>query len=665
MNFPLADQDLERRILALESLVADVEKALDTFDQKVSSEEPIDINGSALTEKRATVILKQWNTLRKRFDSAQHVGTSALLSIFVEEYAARELNNLASLDSSSSCAREPEEFADVDSTNCEPAFVCPVNPLDELKSKAQGAHANFKGLPAEFVRDPVLARAFSTATYTLSTELACLLECTELRAHQLMHQSVLLLASPQLEKVHRQGLMSWGNAQELLDQSEDLPQERLQIFGSELAEYLSPSTGTRPTRSRAHVRRKAQHVREELHAEPLEVRRARRVERRNVYVTADQDGMATITAHLPAESAHAIMNTLNDVARSLHREQPRAPGLPGTPNPGSAGPVRRSMAQIRADVFVDMVLNPTTLLSQPGRVVHDRIDSALPQPWIKARVTVLDNELTGDHTSRFVGGVPGSDVTSDVLREDAGFSDSTAAQELPVPTGLQPKIFVTVSAETLAGLNDDHALLHDYGPIPAETARQIAAQAPSLYRMLVDPISGVVLDLERKSYRLDRQTRDYLHLHSHTCQFPGCSRSARNTDIDHIQDWNDGGTSAPDNLQLLCRKHHNMKTHYGWTCTKNSDNTLTWRSPLGNEYFTEHAGQRLDRASSIEATSEPSPSADSLDQDEQLWQEFREALRDTINAESPRPGRGSSTANSVSHAVFAKLREANRVRSGV
>jgi predicted restriction endonuclease len=43
------------------------------------------------------------------------------------------------------------------------------------------------------------------------------------------------------------------------------------------------------------------------------------------------------------------------------------------------------------------------------------------------------------------------------------------------------------------------------------------------------------------------------------CRWPGCTRSARTCDLDHIVPWPDGPTTA-DNLIALCRGHHRLKT---------------------------------------------------------------------------------------------------------
>ncbi len=56
-------------------------------------------------------------------------------------------------------------------------------------------------------------------------------------------------------------------------------------------------------------------------------------------------------------------------------------------------------------------------------------------------------------------------------------------------------------------------------------------------------------------------------------------------DADHDVPWPDGPT-CECNLTTLCRRHHNAKTHGGWTTRLEPDGTLTMTSPLGRVYTT-------------------------------------------------------------------------------
>lgn len=67
----------------------------------------------------------------------------------------------------------------------------------------------------------------------------------------------------------------------------------------------------------------------------------------------------------------------------------------------------------------------------------------------------------------------------------------------------------------------------------------------------------------------------------------GCrTRPARFCDIDHVTPYAEGGPTSPGNLQLLCRRHHRLKTHGAWAVTMTADATCVWESPLGHWYAT-------------------------------------------------------------------------------
>jgi hypothetical protein len=36
---------------------------------------------------------------------------------------------------------------------------------------------------------------------------------------------------------------------------------------------------------------------------------------------------------------------------------------------------------------------------------------------------------------------------------------------------------------------------------------------------------------------------------------------------------------------LLCRRHHRMKTHGGWSLESNPDGSCLWKSPVGKQFF--------------------------------------------------------------------------------
>jgi hypothetical protein len=143
---------------------------------------------------------------------------------------------------------------------------------------------------------------------------------------------------------------------------------------------------------------------------------------------------------------------------------------------------------------------------------------------------------------------------------------------------------LTIDLPTLMGLAENPGQLAGYGAIPANVARQLAADG-KWRRFITDPISGNLIDYGRSSYEPPQELRDFLIARDQTCRFPGCRQSGRRSDIDHAQPWEDGGKTSADNLGLLCRRHHRLKTHGGWRLDSKPDGSCEWISPLGKKYF--------------------------------------------------------------------------------
>jgi hypothetical protein len=135
---------------------------------------------------------------------------------------------------------------------------------------------------------------------------------------------------------------------------------------------------------------------------------------------------------------------------------------------------------------------------------------------------------------------------------------------------------------SLLGASDEPAELDGYGPIDAETARRLAAHAPSFQRILTHPETGAFLSYGRTSYRVPVDLAGYLAVRDGGCRFPGCGRRARHTDLDHTVDWARGGSTSHENLAHLCRKHHRLKHRTRWRMTQEPGGVIRWTSPAGH-----------------------------------------------------------------------------------
>lgn len=91
--------------------------------------------------------------------------------------------------------------------------------------------------------------------------------------------------------------------------------------------------------------------------------------------------------------------------------------------------------------------------------------------------------------------------------------------------------------------------------------------------------AGQPLDVGRETRTVPAGLRRALILRDRGCTFPGCDRPPGWTDAHHIVHWADDGTTALDNLVLLCRHHHRVTHHQPWTVEIGTDGHARWRPP--------------------------------------------------------------------------------------
>ncbi|NNG41250.1 HNH endonuclease [Flexivirga sp. ID2601S] len=140
-------------------------------------------------------------------------------------------------------------------------------------------------------------------------------------------------------------------------------------------------------------------------------------------------------------------------------------------------------------------------------------------------------------------------------------------------------------------------LVPGIGTVPADAVRALAGLlGTTASRALVDSATGVVAETACHSYTPGARLARHIRTRDQHCRFPGCTRPATMTDIDHVVRYPDGPTAA-FNLQCLCRHHHRAKHEGGWQVTMTHDGSCTWISPGGYTYLTRPGDQPAPRAS--------------------------------------------------------------------
>ena len=106
----------------------------------------------------------------------------------------------------------------------------------------------------------------------------------------------------------------------------------------------------------------------------------------------------------------------------------------------------------------------------------------------------------------------------------------------------------------------------------------------------VRPVLDLAEHLSSTAYETpDRLAEQATHLDG-SCVFPWCTRSARRADCDHVQPHAEGGSTCSCNIARLCRRHHRLKTHTGWTYTVLELGAYLWTSPHGLQLLRDREG---------------------------------------------------------------------------
>jgi Domain of unknown function (DUF222) len=177
--------------------------------------------------------------------------------------------------------------------------------------------------------------------------------------------------------------------------------------------------------------------------------------------------------------------------------------------------------------------------------------------WALLPATAASAIYTAIDTHARRPGHPG-DVPVDARRADALVELVTRRTPPASAAPLAPLVQVTIAASTLLGLDDQPGELAGHGPIPAATARQIAADPSGTWRrILTDPATGTILNVSHRGYRPPRPLARHVTARDATCRFPGCRQPARRCDLDHITAWPTGPTTAA-NLISLCRHQQRL-----------------------------------------------------------------------------------------------------------
>lgn len=374
-----------------------------------------------------------------------------------------------------------------------------------------------------------------------TAELCAALALPKRTGGELKGQSIALVREhPDTLEALSSGSISWHNAVVALDQLETLEDLKDQTGGPALSadsldDFEHQLLELAPGMTTAKFQFQARRLRERAHPESIAQRHAKALADRKLVLMPDRDGMSWLSMFLPADSAQGIWNQATRTARTLQ------------------GPAEhRTLTQLRVDVLAEWLLETGTAV--PERNEAPESDQA-PAGGNEPETEWFAGTVTDPGKGRVPRTSPGTDIDGEPPVQD-GPGSGRPLGGIPRP---RAQVLVTVPLLTLLGRSNDPAELEGYGPIPPEMARELAAECPTMYRIMVDPFTNQYLSMDPTQYRVTGALRALLRARDGTCVFPGCNTVTDDTELDHVLAWEDGGTSVPENLKNECGVHHRLK----------------------------------------------------------------------------------------------------------
>ncbi|MCW2676841.1 MAG: putative endonuclease [Modestobacter sp.] len=320
---------------------------------------------------------------------------------------------------------------------------------------------------------------------------------------------------------------------------------------------------------------------QQLDAAAVAERMAQTIRDRRVSVYPGEDGMATLSAVLPAPVARAVRSALEQYADAAVTEGDQ-----------------RTRAQRMAHCLVDLVLRPgehglapvqakltvvaavRTLLGgdEPGEVDGDLVPPAMVRQLAATLGLMPDVQGTGDTASDPEKGLARAGQARE-LRNSAEVAARAGLAEL-------------LGVRRLAGTALDH---RPHVALVDELRGRLVAltDASGLRRG-----EGLGPPAESPGYPPREALDRFVRSRDRRCRFPGCRARPPSADLDHTVPWSAGPTSAA-NLTCLCRYHHRLSHQApGWRLRGLPDGGLEWTTPTGQVRTTRPPGYGTDEVRS-------------------------------------------------------------------
>src|SRR5690625_4082296 len=370
----------------------------------------------------------------------------------------------------------------------------------------------------------------------------------------------------------REGALTEWHARILLRESAQLSDDQRRRVEAEVLEYACGHTGPQ-------LRARIKQVIARIAPTDTEQAHARARAGRRVWAQPGLDGMGTFGAELPVEDLAALMTAIEAAAAAAKSADPddgrtmdnrRADALAAMGWSALAdGHIGSAPAPASGRANGDTTANTETSAGTHSDSTTAGTEASSPS----ARPDAGDNSAQPDAGESSAPGSardgPGRCCCGAVNTESSTAAGSVAGGGLRLQNtrGKPVTVNVTVPYSTLIGIDDHPGQLAGYGTITADVARRIAA-AGTWRRILTDPVNGAPLDYGRTRYEPPPDLAAFIALRDGQCTFPGCTRTAHTSQVDHTTPYGHGGPTAHTNLGCLDQVCHLLKTFAGWTVTQ-------------------------------------------------------------------------------------------------
>ena len=225
-------------------------------------------------------------------------------------------------------------------------------------------------------------------------------------------------------------------------------------------------------------------------------------QRREFHASMTLDGMGRLDGWLDPIGFEEFRNALDRIETELFNNDMQL--AQSEHNPPEAISLWRTHSQRRADALVEMARRATAMTA----------DAKTPEPLV---IIHMDKPTFETGLNQTLG------IT--------GFNTNNGAEP----------------ANTLCETDNGTVI----------TATQGVEQALKGHiRRLVYESPGVILDYGRSKRLFTGALRQAIQARDRTCKHPGCQQPARQCEIDHITEWQHGGTTSHTNAHTRCSYHH-------------------------------------------------------------------------------------------------------------